>query len=522
MRFILVARNAFLTIGLVAILAACQTGIPPKSNDQIRESMVLNPDKIMADLAPKTQKTLDIGPKIDRKPNEQLDRQRRNFINESQRSEDGRWKSFKVNLNFVDVDIRELAQAMTQISGVNILVGDEVEGTVTIKISNVPWDKALDNILRLKGLSKSVDADAGIIRIQRPETMLARDEFERKRLEEVSKQLAARRIISTQFTEIFRLYYTKPAKVKAQLEAVFGGATVAGAVAARPPGGIIEVTTDDRLNSIIVKGTQSEMELAAKLISKLDVRTQEVLIEAFVVEAADNWQQELGVRLGAYVQNGANNVGGTAPGTGANSFSNPSAASNMALGTASGSIFNQAVAGAPFGLGYMYQTTSEALKIELTALESLNVMKIVSNPHVFTMDNEEAIVIDGVQIPYPVPGVGTNQITYEFKDAALKLTVTPSVVGDGNIFLNMVVNKDSPNYSTNPPSINKREVRSKLLLKDGSIAVIGGIYDQNIQNQTNKVPLLGDIPLIGQLFRYSKKVDNKTQLLVFIAPKVLN
>lgn len=522
MRFILAARDAFLAIGLVAILAACQTGIPPKSNDQIRESMKLNPDKIMADLAPKAQQTLDIGPKIDRKPNEQLDRQRRNFINESQRSEDGRWKSFKVNLNFVDVDIRELAQAMTQISGVNILVGDEVEGTVTIKISNVPWDKALDNILRLKGLSKSVDADAGIIRIQRPETMLARDEFERKRLEEVSKQQAARRIISTQFTEIFRLYYTKPAKVKSQLEAVFGGATVAGAVAARPPGGIIEVTTDDRLNSIIVKGTQSEMELAAKLISKLDVRTQEVLIEAFVVEAADNWQQELGVRLGAYVQNGANNVGGTAPGTGANSFSNPSAASNMALGTASGSIFNQAVAGAPFGLGYMYQTTSEALKIELTALESLDVMKIVSNPHVFTMDNEEAIVIDGVQIPYPVPGVGTNQITYEFKDAALKLTVTPSVVGDGNIFLNMVVNKDSPNYSTNPPSINKREVRSKLLLKDGSIAVIGGIYDQTIQNQTNKVPLLGDIPLIGQLFRYNKKVDNKTQLLVFIAPKVLN
>jgi type IV pilus assembly protein PilQ len=138
------------------------------------------------------------------------------------------------------------------------------------------------------------------------------------------------------------------------------------------------------------------------------------------------------------------------------------------------------------------------------------------------MDNEEAVVIDGVQIPYPVPGVGTNQITYEFKDAALKLSATPSIVGDGNLFLNMVVNKDSPNYSTTPPSINKREVRSKLLIQDGTIAVIGGIYDQTKENTVEKVPLLGSIPLLGSLFSYTKKADKKTQLLVFIAPKILN
>ena len=502
------------------LLAGCQSdgSMPPPSNDQMRAKMGLDPEQIMNELAPKTQKTLEIGPKIDKKPNEELDAQRRHFINESARTEDGKWKSFNVTMNFVDVDIRELAQAMTQVSGVNILVGDEVEGTVTVKITNVPWDKALDNILRIKGLSKSVDSEAGIIRIQKPETVLARDEFERKRLEEVSKQLAARRIISTQYTEIFRLYYTKPAKVKSQLEAIFGGTTAAGAAAIRPPGGIIEITTDERINSVIIKGTKSEMDLAAKLISKLDIRTQEVLIEAFVVEASDNWQQELGVRLGAYSNSGNSTVGGVGvPGPN-------NAASNMALGTAAGSVFNQPVSGlaSPFGLGYLFQTSANALKVELTALEQLDLMKIVSNPHVFTMDNEEAVVIDGVQIPYPVPGVGTNQITYEFKDAALKLTVTPSVVGDGNIFLNMIVNKDSPNYTTNPPSINKREVRSKLLLKDGTIAVIGGIYDQTQENQVIKVPLLGDIPYLGALFRYNKKVDNKTQLLVFIAPKVLN
>lgn len=515
-------KQWFYLLPCLLALNACQAlkSMPPQSDAQMRQQMVLDPQQIMADLVPKTAQTLEMGPKIDRKPSEQLDQNRRNFINETQRTEDGNWKSFKVNLNFVDVDIRELAQAMTQISGVNILVGDDVDGTVTVKINNVPWDRALDNILRIKGLSKSVDPAGNIIRIQKPETVLARDEFERKRLEEVSRQMAAKRIVSTQVTEIFRLYYTKPPIVKKQLEAIFGGNTGSGAPSGPKPGGMIEITTDDRINSIIVKGTQSEMELAAKLISKLDIRTQEVLIEAFVVEASDDWQYELGARLGNYSakSNGINSIGGTA--TGANT-----SASDLALGTATGSVFDKVAAGAPFGFGYLYQTTSSALKVELTALEKLSLLKIVSNPHVFTMDNEEAVVIDGTQIPYPVAGVGPNQITYEFKDAALKLTVTPSIVGDGNLFLNMIVNKDSPIPNANPsapPSIFKREVRSKLLIQDGTIAVIGGIYDQTKENTVEKVPFLGDIPIIGSFFSYTKKADKKTQLLVFIAPKILN
>ncbi len=507
-------RKQLLLILLAIGLTGCQalSKLPPQSEPEMRQQMVLDPEKIMTELVPKTQQTLDMGPKIDRKPTEQLDKNRRNFINQSQRSEGGQWKSFNVNLNFVDVDIRELAQAMTQISGVNILVGDEVDGTVTVKINNVPWDAALDSILRIKGLSKSVDPGSNIIRIQKPETVLARDEFERKRLEEISKQIAAKRIISTQMTEIFRLYYTKPAIVKKQLEGIFGGNTGApGGATTRPPGGIVEITTDDRINSIIVKGTQSEMELVAKLISKLDVRTQEVLIEAFIVEANDDWQYELGSRFGFSNTVAKNGVGGPT-----------STLAGVAGDPGSANVFNRAVVGAPFGMGYMFQTSSTQLKVELTAMEKLSLLKIVSNPHVFTMDNEEAVVIDGVQIPYPVPGVGTNQITYEFKDAALKLTVTPSIVGDGNLFLNMIVNKDSPNYSTQPPSINKREVRSKLLIQDGTIAVIGGIYDQTKENTVEKVPGLGSIPGIGSFFSYTKKADKKTQLLVFIAPKILN
>ena len=501
-------------------LAGCQGGKTyPPSDAQMRASMGLNPQEIQAGLLPKVEKTIDMGPRIEKRSGDELDRRRRSFIDQSTRTEEGDWRSFNVNLNFVDVDIRELAQAMTQISGVNILVGDDVEATVTVKIDQVPWDIALDNILRIKGLSKSVDSEAKIIRIHKPETVLARNEFERKRMEEIAKQLAARRMISTQVTEMFRLYYTKPVKLKSQLEAIFGGnRTVGGEGAARPSGGIVEITTDDRTNSIVVKGTVSELDLTSKLISKLDVRTQEVLIEAFVVEAGDNWQQALGTRLGYFGQSSGNTTqtaGGIAGGP-------INSASNIGLGTDAGSLFNGAVAGAPFGLGYLFNTSASALKVELTALENIDLLKVVSNPHVFTMDNEEAIVIDGTQIPYPVPGVGTNQITYEFKDAALKLTVTPSIVGDGNIYLNMVVNKDSPDYSTNPPAIQKREVRSKLLMKDGTVAVVGGIYTTSNDNNVSKVPILGDIPLIGSLFRYTKKQDQKRELLVFIAPRMLN
>ncbi len=511
--------TSLLMVLSVTILSGCQllASIPPQSEAQQRADVVLDPQQVMDELGPKSQKTLEMGPKIETRSADQLDKHRRQFINQTQRTEDGQWKSFNVNLNFVDVDVRELAQAMSQISGVNILVGDEVDGTVTVKINNVPWDKGLDNILKIKGLSKSVDAHSNIIRIHKPDTVLARDEFERKRLEEVSRQVDIKRIVTTKVTEIFRLYYTKPVVVKKQLETILGGNAPGGATPAQKPGGIVEITTDDRINSVIVKGTPSEIELAAKLISSLDVRTKEVLIEAFVVEADDDWQFELGARLGnlSASKSGVNSIGGTI--AGANTSAN-----NIALGTNTGSVFDKVASAAPFGFGYLYQTSSSALKVELSAMEKLSLVKIVSNPHVFTMDNEEAIVIDGVQIPYPVPGVGPNQITYEFKDAALKLTVTPSIVGDGNLFLNMVVNKDSPDYATNPPSIRKREVRSKLLMQDGTIAVIGGIYDNTKENTVEKVPLLGSIPLIGSFFSYTKRAEKKTQLLVFIAPKVLN
>jgi type IV pilus assembly protein PilQ len=154
-------------------------------------------------------------------------------------------------------------------------------------------------------------------------------------------------------------------------------------------------------------------------------------------------------------------------------------------------------------------------------MERDGLTKIISNPRLFIIDNEQASITDGVQIPYPVAGTGANQITYEFKDAALKLDVKPSIVGDGNIYIEVIVNKDSPNYTTNPPAIDKREVKTKLLIKDGGVAMIGGINSATINSTDNQVPILGSIPFLGNLFKNTAQGNDRRQLYIFLAPSAL-
>jgi len=508
--------NHILLLCAVLLLSACQSLLDlTRTNDQIRKDMAYEPEEVKQQITPTADRTAALGPAIKKSKDKQLEQSRRTYIDQMTISSDGNWKSFNVSLNFVDVDIRELAQAMSQISGVNILVGDDVDGIVTVKVNNVPWDKALDNILNVKGWAKTIDAEGNIIRIHKPETITTRDEFQRKRVEDLTKQYAAKRIISTQVTEIFKLYYAKPLKLKSELETIFGGTQGT----TRIPGSVIEITVDERLNSLVVKGTRQEMELVSKLVSQLDVRTRQVLIEAFVVEANDGFQQELGARLGYHNKNSDSNAGWNWSGLAGGAAS---ADSPMTLGTAPGSVSNTAVTNPLAGIGFLYNTSVMALKTEITAMEKLGITKIISNPKIFTMDNEEGVVIDGTQIPYPVAGAGTNQITYEFKDAALKLNVTPTIIGDGNVFLNLIVQKDSPNYTTNPPAIYKREIRNRLIMEDNTIAVVGGIYTNTKTNNVDKTPWLADIPLLGMLFRTNAQKEDRRELLVYIAIKVLN
>lgn len=506
----------------VLLLGGCATDKIVRSNETMRTAIKSAPAQIKAEMQPRIEESKTLGPVVKETPPEELRKNQRTLIGTTGLESDIQTalgepgKTFVVTVNFVNTDMRNVAKLFSEVTGANVIVGEEVKSLVTAKLRNAPWDVALDGILKMYGLAWHHDRRNNLIRIHSQETLDKRMEADRKRIEDVRKTAEGKLALQTRQTEIFRLYYTKPAKLKDEIQAIFKatGQTT-------PP---VEAIVDERTNSLIVKGTREEMDLVAKLVEKLDIRTRQILIEAFIVEALDNFQEEFGARTGIMKQ--ASNwgqtgtVGGTMGTTAAGTAANVSG--DMTFATNSGLVSNVATPTAGLGsLGVMLQGTSAALKVELTALEKLGLSKIVSNPRLFTMDNEEATITDGVQIAYPVAGTGAGQITYEFKDAALKLVVTPSIVGDGNIQLAVTVNKDTPVYTTTPPGIDKREIKSKLLIKDGAIAVIGGIYTQTKADNTNKVPGLGDIPVIGGLFRNNQQLDQRRELLIFLSPSII-
>ena len=229
-----------------------------------------------------------------------------------------------------------------------------------------------------------------------------------------------------------------------------------------------------------------------KVIKEIDVRTKQVLIEAFIVEANSDFERALGVRLGGYYSNKGRVVGGVAGTSSGSGALDTSTAAG--LGAATDSITNFPVTGATSGIGLLRRTTTGVLKAEITALEAIGLGKTISNPKIFTLDNQTATITQGEEIPYQTTSDGTTSTS--FKEAALKLTVTPSIIGDGNVLLHIQVNNDTPNRTTgsDEPPINKMEIVTKLLIADGDIVVIGGIKKNVIANSKQQTPGLGDMP----------------------------
>ena len=257
-----------------------------------------------------------------------------------------------------------------------------------------------------------------------------------------------------------------------------------------------------------------------KVIKEIDIRTKQVLIESFIVEANSDFERALGTRLGGYYQKQGKVAGGLA-GTSTGSAVGFDPGTAAGLGSATDTLSNFPVTGATSGIGLLRRTTAGVLKAEITALESLGMGKTISNPKVFTLDNQLATVTQGEEIPYQTTSDGTTSTS--FKEAALKLEVTPSIIGDGNVLLTIKVNNDTPNRSSggDEPPINKMEIVTKLLVADGDIVVIGGIKKNVISNSKNQTPGLGNMPVIGNLFKGKANSDNLDELLVFIAPRIL-
>ena len=463
-------------------------------------------------------KTLDMGPKPVEGDTRKLGK-RKKISSEAQRnyliiSDNFPLLKQRVTLKFKNLDFKETMQLMGKIGEINVLVGDEVAGVISAELIDVPWDKAFQALLDMKNYASDVDVSSNLIRVHSPETLTSQETYKSERAQAVKKKVELEDSVEPIFSEIFRLYYISPAQAKATIEELF---TQQSGDSSFTP---IQITEEVTTRSIIVRGKEKDLDVVDKVIKEIDIRTKQVLIEAFIVEANSDFERALGTSLGGYYQKFGKVAGGVA-GASTGSAAGASLDEAAGLGSATDSIANFPVTGATSGIGLLRKTTTGVLKAEITALESMGMGKTISNPKVFTLDNQLATVTQGEEIPYQTTSDGTTSTS--FKEAALKLEVTPSIIGDGNVLLTIKVNNDTPNRAaaSDEPPINKMEIVTKLLVADGDIVVIGGIKKNVQSNSKNQTPGIGNMPVIGNLFKGKANSDNLDELLVFIAPRIL-
>lgn len=435
-----------------------------------------------------------------------------------------KWKPSKVSTSLNGVQITDFFALIGQVSNLNFIVGQEVQGEVTVSIKDMNWTEVVETVMSTKRLVSFVSEDGKNVRIHSVDFSNERSDTLKKVLSQRIEEQRARESLVQKDTAIIRVFYSKADTVAKMLREMLAGVETrgpAGSPGGGATGGVSNralFTVDVRTNSIVVQASAQDLDWIKKTISTIDKPSKQVLVEAFIVEGRDNFTQELGTRLGVQGTNkGSVRFYDGLAGTTVTAVDELNKAT-QAIGSLSNPMTNTSSVG---GLGMVFGGNTSTIRMELLGMERDGLTKIISNPRLFIIDNEQASITDGVQIPYPVAGTGANQITYEFKDAALKLDVKPSIVGDGNIYIEVVVNKDSPNYATTPPAIDKREVRTKLLIRDGGIAMLGGINSATISSTDNLVPVLGNIPILGNLFKGTAQNNDRRQLFIFLAPSAL-
>lgn len=454
-----------------------------------------------------------------------------------------RYTGEKLSLNFQDVEVRALLQVIADFTGLNIITSDTVTGNITLRLKDVPWDQALDIILRAKDLDKRV---AGNVIWIAPRDELAAKE---KQELEAKQQIAD---LEPLVTESIPLNYLRASEAAAILqgksiatvqagEAVsceasatgVGGAQAAPATAGAGPGTDAQrvlskrgsVTYDLKTNTLFVQDTASKLQEVRALLRKIDVPARQVMIEARIVTADASFARNLGVRLGlgARVGSGRIGVAPTAPNAAANAPTtanlNSLAVNNIDL---PGNVTFAPAGGGVGSLGFsiIEGAGNAILNLELLALEADKRGKIISSPRVVTANQKPAVILQGTEIPYQ--SVSNAGAQTSFRNAVLCLLVNPQILNNDNIILDVEVTKDAPGESTTAgPAINKKRVKTQVRVANGETAMLGGIFEQDIKDETNKIPLLGDLPILGYLFRDNYKQDNKTELLIFLTPRIL-
>ncbi len=434
----------------------------------------------------------------------------------------------KMTLVFKSIEVRSLLQLMAEFTGQNMIIADSVAGTVSLNLKEVPWPQALDIILSARGLGKRQSGN--VIEIAPKAEIDAREKSEAQARQSIEGLEPLR-------TQDFKLNYAKAGDVAASLMGTTGSITAMGATtvtmssssAARVLSPRGSVLPELRTNQLFVTDIPSALARVQALIRKLDIPVRQVLIEARIVEASDTFGRSLGVRLGGRpitLNAGANTQFGGSytvpellPGS-------PSTVGNF--GTTTADFFNlpavglNALAPATFALSLFNSARTRLLNLEISALEADGKGKIVSSPRIVTTDQVKALIEQGTELPYQTRGSATVEPKVEFRKAILKLEVTPQITPEGNIILTLEVNKDSVGRVTPAGfAIDTKRVQTQVLVENGGTVAIGGIFEETERQDETKVPLLGDLPGLGYLFRSRTRSTSKSELLVFITPQLL-
>ena len=438
-------------------------------------------------------------------------------------SEEREYSGQRLTLNFQDIETRAVLQLLAETSGRNIVVSDTVQGNVTLRLRNVPWDQALDIVMTTKGLD--MRENGNVIIVAPAEEIAAREQAD-------LEARAAINELEPMYSEFLQVNYAKAS----DLAGLIGGGSGEASGSLLSDRGTVAI--DERTNTLLVQDTAERLQDIRRLVRTLDIPIRQVLIESRIVIVNDDFSRDLGIRMGVTAEDISSDsiVVASGTGTGSNNYltsildaiNDPTGQTPVTLPDLSERYnVNVPIGDAAGRFSLAVLTEDYLVDLELTALETEGRGEIVSTPRVITANQKEAVIEQGVEIPYQESS-SSGATTTQFKKAVLSLTVTPQITPDNNIIMDLRVSNDTVGELVASatggfvPSIDTRNVETQVLVNDGQTVVLGGIYETERRETITKVPWLGDIPAVGALFRSRQNLTNKAELLIFVTPRILN
>ncbi|ASP16894.1 type IV pilus secretin PilQ [Neisseria sp. 23W00296] len=434
-------------------------------------------------------------------------------VNGLQSNKSKSFRGNRVSFDFQDVDVRTILQILAKESGMNIVASDSVTGKMTLTLKDVPWDQALDLVMQARGLD--MRRSGNIINVAPRSELLARDKEILTQQREIDE-------LGPLYSRTFQLKYKNVEEFRKilKLDDSSSSSDNSKTILSNRGSALIDPAT----NTLIITDNSSVLQKFEKLIAELDVPARQVMVEARIVEASDGFSRELGVKFGYAGSNGKNSWGSNWANAQANNNTYGNALQNNTNRTWTlDPNVNLPTSAATSSLALVHALSSGALALELSAQQAQQKAKIISSPRVLTQDRKEAVIESGTEVPYQEAS-SSGATSTSFKKAVLGMTVTPQITPDGQIIMDIKVNKDSVNRNcgASEPCIDTKRLDTRAMVEDGGTLILGGIYEEENSEGVSKVPLLGDVPVLGNLFKHRSRNNSKKELLIFITPRIVD